>query len=204
MRLVNATTGYPLRKTTLTPRGGTLARHIVGAGTKVNFKNISLNANFEYRGGNVMYSDLGRQMTFTGSGAWTSNRAPQIFPNSAYLDGSGKIVPNTTVQVREPEYALWVNNYRLISENFVTPAWFIKLRDINLTYNFSPRALAKTKVFTGASIGFFGRNVFTIVDKANQFTDPEFSYTTGNGLGINNTLQTPPVRQFGFNVNLVF
>ncbi len=204
MRLVNATTGYPLRDAGLTPRGGTLPRHIAGFSNKLSYSDFTFTFNFEYRGGNVMYSDLGRQMTFTGSGKWTENRAPQIFPNSAYIDASGKIVPNTTVQVREPEYALWVNNYRLISENFVNSAWFIKLRDVNLSYNLPASIVRKTKVFTAASVALFGRNLFTIVDKNNFYTDPEFSYTTGNGQGINNTGQTPPVRQYGFNVNLTF
>ncbi len=215
LRLVNATTGYPTRNTALTSRGGTLPRHIAGLGSKLSYGDFTFAFNFEYRGGNVMFSDLGRQMTFTGSGKWTENRAPQIFPNSAYLDGTGKVVPNTTVQVREPEYALWVNNYRLISENFVNKAWFIKLRDVNLSYNVPSAFIRKTKVFTNASISIFGRNLFTIVDKANYYTDPEFGYATTNnntgglnasfnGTGINNTLQTPPVRQYGFNVNLTF
>jgi hypothetical protein len=59
-------------------------------------------------------------------------------------------------------------------------------------------------VFTAASISLYGRNLFTIIDKINFYTDPEFSYTSGNGIGINNTGQTPPVRQYGFNVNFVF
>ncbi len=49
-----------------------------------------------------------------------------------------KLVPNESVNVLEPEYGLWVDYYRLIAENFVTKAWFIKLRDVNLTYSFSP------------------------------------------------------------------
>jgi TonB-linked SusC/RagA family outer membrane protein len=204
MRLVNATTGYPLRDAGLSQRGGTLPRHIAGLGSRLAYGDFSFTFNFEYRGGNVLYSDLGRQMTFTGSGKWTENRAPQIFPNSAYTDASGKIVPNTTIGVREPEYALWVNNYRLISENFVVPAWFIKLRDINITYNVPNNLVRKTKVFTNASVSLFGRNLFAIIDKKNQFVDPEFSFTTGNGIGISNTNQTPPVRQYGFNVNLTF
>lgn len=211
-RMVNATTGYPLRNTTLVGRGGTLPRHILGAGSKFSYGDFALSFNFEYRGGNYTFSDLGRQMTFTGSGKWTENRAPQIFPNSAYTDASGKIVANTNVQVREPEYALWVSNYRLISENFVTPAWFIKMRDISISYNVPAKMIAKTKVFSGASVSIYARNLFTIVDKTNYYTDPEFSYTakgnldlfSSNGLGINNTGQTPPVRQFGFNVNLGF
>jgi hypothetical protein len=204
MRQVNATTGYPVRNAGLSARGSTLPRDIAGFTNKLTYGDFNFTFNLEYRGGNVMYSDLGRQMTFTGSGAWTSNRAPQIYPNSFYLDASGKITPNTTVQVREPEYALWVNNYRLISENFVNSAWFLKVRDVNISWNVPASLIRKTKVFTGASVGLFGRNLLTIVAKDNYYTDPEFSYTTGNGLGINNTGNTPPVRQFGFNVNLQF
>jgi hypothetical protein len=64
--------------------------------------------------------------------------------------------------------------------------------------------IRKTKIFSAANIALYGRNLFTIVDKSNYYTDPEFSYTTGNGIGINNTSQTPPVRQYGINLNLVF
>jgi hypothetical protein len=202
-RLVNSTSGYPLRNTTLENRGGTLPRHIMGFGSKLAYKDLSFAFNFEYRGGNVIYSAIGSTMTFTGSGAWTSNRAPHIFPNSAYLDAAGKIVDNN-VNVREPEYGLWVDNYRRISENFVTPGWFIKLRDVSLAYNLPTTLIQKTKIFTGASVSLYGRNLFTIIDKSNFYTDPEFSNTTGNGIGINDTRQTPPVRQYGINLNLVF
>ena len=204
LRQVNATTGYPLLNSSLVSRGGTLTRDMLGLGSKLSYKDFTFTFNFEYRGGGVMFSDLGRQMTFTGSGKWTENRAPQIFANSYYLDANGKVTPNSTVQVREPEYALWVNNYRLISENFVNPNWFIKLRDINISYNVPNSLVKKTKIFSGAQIALYGRNLFTIIDKMNYYTDPEFSFTTGNGLGINNTGQTPPVRQYGFNVNFQF
>ena len=204
-RRVSPTTGYPIQNTALTERGSTLPRHMVGLGSSFTYSDFRLSFNFEYRGGNVMYSDLGRQMTFTGSGAWTSNRTEQIYPNSYYIDpATGADVKNNSVYVREPEYALWVNNYRLIAENFVTPGWFIKLRDLNLSYNIPASLVKKSKIFSGANVALYGRNLFTIVDNKNQFTDPEFSYTSGNGLGISNTAQTPPVRQYGFNVNFVF
>lgn len=204
-RRVSPTTGYPIQNTALTERGSTLPRHMVGLGSSITYSDFRLSFNFEYRGGNVMYSDLGRNMTFTGSGAWTSNRTEHIYPNSYYIDPTtGADVKNNSVYVREPEYALWVNNYRQIAENFVTPGWFIKLRDLNLSYNIPASLVKKSKLFSGANVALYGRNLFTIVDNKNQYTDPEFSYTSGNGLGISNTAQTPPVRQFGFNVNFVF
>jgi hypothetical protein len=202
--IVNKTDGYPLTTGPLKNFGRTIPKHILGWGTRLRYNDFALAANFEYRGGNVIYSDLGRQMTFTGSGGWTEDRTPHIFPNSAYDDGSGKFVPNNDVMVREAEYALWADKYRIIAENFVTPGWFIKLRDINLNYNLPAGLISKTKIFDAANISIYGRNLITIVDKSNFYTDPEYSFTTGNGQGINNTSQTPPVRQYGINISLTF
>jgi len=202
--IVSKTTGYPLTTGPLKDLGRALPNKIMGWGTKLSYGDLTLATNFEYRGGNVLYSDLGRQMTFTGSGGWTENRAPHVFPNSSYDDGSGKFVENTSVNVREAEYSLWVDYYRLIGENFTVPAWFIKLRDINLTYNFPSKLMSKVKFLSTATVGLYGRNLITIVDSANDFVDPEFSFTNGNGLGISNTNQTPPVRQLGVNLNVTF
>ncbi|HTE10011.1 MAG TPA: SusC/RagA family TonB-linked outer membrane protein [Chitinophagaceae bacterium] len=202
--IVNKTNGYPLNNGPLTNFGRTTPKYTLGVGTRLAYSDFTLTTNFEYRGGNKIYSDLGRQMTFTGSGKWTEDRAPHIFPNSAYDDGTGKYVANTTVNTAEAEYALWDTYYKVIAENFVTPGWFIKMRDINLAYNLPASLLGKTKFLGAASIALYGRNLITIVDKSNFYTDPEFSFTTGNGQGINNTSQTPPVRQYGFNINLTF
>lgn len=202
--LVNKGNGYPIQGG-LKDMGRTLPKHILGWGTNFRWKDISLAANFEYRGGNVMFSQIGRDMTFTGAGEWTENRDPHVFPNSAYDDGTGKIVPNETVQAQEAEYSLWVDYYRLIAENFVTKAWFIKLRDINITYTLPGSLMKKTGIFGGASVGVYGRNLITIVDSKNYYTDPEFSFSNTNGsIGINNTTNTPPVRQYGININLIF
>ena len=201
----SASQGHPLITGPLKEMGRVTPKYMLGAGTTVSYSGFTLATNWEYRGGNYMYSDLGRQMTFTGSGKWTEHRAPHIFPNSAYLDAaSGKYIQNTTIMTREAEYGLWVDAYRVIAENFVAPAWFIKLRDINLSYSFSNNIVAKTKVFSGITLAVYGRNLITIKDKANMYADPEFSFTTGNGIGINNTDQTPPVRQYGVNLNLNF
>jgi hypothetical protein len=72
-------------------------------------------------------------------------------------------------------------------------------------YSIPTNLLTKSRIFGGASIGFYGRNLFTVVDGKNYYTDPEFSFSnTNGGIGINNTGQTPPVRQYGININLTF
>ncbi|HET7898257.1 MAG TPA: outer membrane beta-barrel protein, partial [Flavisolibacter sp.] len=202
--IVDKANGYPVLSSDLQPFGRTTPPHIAGLGTRLRVNSFTLTANAEYRGGNVIFHQLGRDMTFTGAGGWTEERTPHIFANSAYDDGTGKYVPNTSVNVQESEYSLWVDYYRLIAENFVTPGWFIKLRDVNLSYNLPANVVRSTRFLQAASIAIYGRNLVTIVDKKNVFTDPEFSYTTGNGQGINNSLNTPPVRQYGINLNLTF
>ena len=105
---------------------------------------------------------------------------------------------------------------------FVNNAWFIKLRDVNLSYTVPKDIIESTNIFSSATISIYGRNLLTIVDKLNYYTDPEFSSvgsatsvtgnnignlsntSTGNGLGINTTGQTPPVRQYGVNLNITF
>ncbi len=201
--VVNKATGYPLNNGPLKNFGRTTPPHILGFGTKFRYKNLTLSGNLEYRGGHVMYSDLGRQMTFTGSGKWTDQREPFIVPNSSYNDGTGKFVPNDK-PVNEAEYEYWVTYYRVIAENFVVPAWFIKLRDINLTYSLPTNLVSKFKIVSNLTIGLYGRNLFTIVDKRNMFTDPEFSFTTGNGQGVSTTSQTPPVKQYGITLSVNF
>ena len=202
--IVDHTTGYPLVSNNLVNFGRTLPPHGAGVGTRIRIGIFSLAANAVYRGGNVVFHTIGVFMTRIGTGGWTEDRAPHIFPNSAYKDAGGKYVTNNDVLVQEAEYSLWADYYQKIAENFITPAWFIKLRDVNFTYNLPQKWLSKTHVISNASIGLFGRNLFTIVDKKNYFTDPEFSITTGNGLGINNTLNTPPVRQYGFHLSVTF
>jgi len=80
--LVNKGNGYPIQGG-LKDMGRTLPKHILGWGTNFRWKQLSLAANFEYRGGNVMFSQVGRDMTFTGAGKWTENRTPHVFENSA-------------------------------------------------------------------------------------------------------------------------
>jgi hypothetical protein len=144
--LINSTTGYPVSNSVLKDQGRTIPKHILGWGTRFRWKDLSFLMNWEYRGGNVMFSQIGRDMTFTGSGKWTENRDPQRVPNSGYVDASGKVVENTTINVRESEYAWWVSNYRLFAENFVNDAWFIKLRDVSLTYTLPAKTVSKTKI----------------------------------------------------------
>ena len=210
--IVDATDGWPLRTDGRVDQGTTLPKHNFGAGINIRFKNISLIANAEYRGGALVYHDLGTDMAFTGSGAITAiyNRQQFIWPNSVTLDASGKSVPNTNIAV--DSYKAIYQGYgdfgfsrglSGIGEAFATSADFWKLRDVSLNYDL-PESLFNGKVFKGASFSVWGRNLITLLPKDNWYTDPELSNTAGNSQGINTTLNTPPTRQMGATLKLVF
>jgi len=210
--IVDGTDGWPLRTDGRVDQGTTLPKHNLGVGINIRFKNISLIANAEYRGGALVYNGLGTDMAFTGSGAITGvyNRQQFVWPNSVILDGSGKSIPNTNIAVDQYK-AIYqgFGDYGFsrgmsgVGEVFVTSADFWKLRDASLNYDF-PETLFTGKVIKGASFSVWGRNLITLLPKDNWYTDPELSNTAGNSQGINNTLNTPPTRQLGATLKLVF
>jgi hypothetical protein len=222
--IVDPANGWPILATgpinlnqpsqsSLKGQGATTPKHQLGLGIRANYKNFTLTANAEYRGGYVVFSNLGNTMAFTGSSAATNiyHRYQFIWPNSVYNDGTGKYVPNTTIPVAD-WYAIYYgwgdygnsNGILANGEYFTVNGAFWKLRDLSLAYNFPQKLISKLKVVKSANLAIYGRNLFTWVPKDNIYTDPEFSNTTGNGVGINVTGNTPPARTFGATLNVTF
>jgi hypothetical protein len=210
--VIDPTDGWPVMDQNLKNSGPTTPVHQLGLGATVSYKAFTLAANAEYRGGHFVYHDIGEDMGFTGSGAVTTkyNRDQFIFPNSVYWDGS-KYVDNTDIAVSNDIaiYQGW-GDYSFSrgilfnGEVFTTSASFWKLRDISLTYDLPQSILQSLKVVKGASVSVFGRNLITLLPKDNIYTDPEFSQTNGNGIGINNSLNMAPVRQYGATLSVKF
>ncbi|MFN8291031.1 MAG: SusC/RagA family TonB-linked outer membrane protein [Chitinophagaceae bacterium] len=210
--IVNAADGWPTIGQGLKTQGTTIPKHQLGLGLKVAYKWVTLTANAEYRGGNVIYNDLGEDMAFTGSSATTTryHRQPFVWPNSVYFDGT-KYVANTNIAVRNDLaiYYGWgdLGFSRSIIFNgdwFTTSGAFWKIRDISLDFAFPQKWYNKVKALKAVGLSFFGRNLFMWLPKENIYTDPEFSNTNGNGVGINTTLNTPPVRQYGATLRVTF
>lgn len=145
-------------------------------------------------------------MTFTGVAAVTTKYGRENFvvPNSSYDDGTGKFVPNTSIAVADGHWAFWDSHFKYAGENFVTKGDFWKSREVNLTYSLPAAIVSKVRYLKSASFSLIGRNLLTLLPKDNVYTDPEFANTTGNGVGINNTLNTPPVRSYGATLALTF
>jgi TonB-linked SusC/RagA family outer membrane protein len=210
--IVDASDGWPERASTRAGQGNTLPKHNLGVNLNVSFKGFTLIANAEYRGGNLVYHDIGTDMTFTGSGKVTAiyNRDQFVWPNSVYWDGT-KYVENTNIAV---------DNYKAIYEGFgdisfsrgfagtgemyISSGAFWKLRDVALSYDFPKSIINHLKAIKGISLTAFARNLITLLPDDNWYADPEFSNTNGNSTGINNSLNTPPTRQIGGTLKVIF
>jgi len=210
--IIDPADGWPMLGDGLKSEGTTIPKHQLGLGLKVAYKWITLTANAEYRGGNVVYSSLGQTMAFTGASATTNqyHRQQFIWPNSVYFDGS-KYVPNTNIVVNNDLaiYQGWGDftfsrSILGVADWFTTSGAFWKIRDVSLDFAVPKSWYNKSKALKSVDLSIFGRNLFTWLPKENIYTDPEFSNTNTNGVGINTTANTPPVRQYGATLKVSF
>lgn len=206
--IVDANTGYPSQNATPVMFGRTMPKYIFGVNPSFEYKNFTLTITADYRAGHQVYHGIGPDMDFTGISARSAEngRMRFVMPNSVYDDGTGKFVPNKDVLVRAGGYGFYEAGAtnRGINSNYITSAAAWKIREVAITYDVPATAIRKAKFVKGVSLGLVARNLFTFLPATNQWTDPEFSNTTGNALGINSSSILPPNRLYGFNISMKF
>jgi len=205
-RIIVDARGLPSRDSKLKGYGTTQPPHRLGVNTNLTFGNFTISALGEFRGGAVILNAVGANLDFTGSSVNTTrfNREKFIIPNSSYLDASGKYIANTDRVTDTDPWNFWGNIYNQVGSNYVTSADFWKIREVSIGYDVPTNIVRKTKFIKTANIALVGRDLFIFKAKENIWTDPEFSNTTGNGIGITTDGQTPSTRKFGLSLNLTF
>lgn len=205
--IVDATTGYPTVNSVTTKFGHTLPSDIFGATLSLSVKNMSLSIVGDYRTGNQIFNRIGENMDFSGISyrSGYNARQPFVFPNSVYKDPTtGAYVENKNVYTQSGGYNFWSQARNTsANSNYLCSGAFVKLREVALTYTL-PKSLFSNKGIKGMSVAITGRNLMTWLPKTNQWTDPEFSNSTGNAQGVNDFNNTPPTRIFGGNITLQF
>ena len=89
-----------------------------------------------------------------------------------------------------------------ITENYISDATNIRVRELSIGYSMPARLLASVPAIKGVDISFIGRNLFFF--KNNAPYDPDGTLSVGNGLQGVDVFGMPSTRSFGFNVKLNF
>ncbi|MBO0932129.1 SusC/RagA family TonB-linked outer membrane protein [Fibrella aquatilis] len=204
--VVDPASGYPLKAAELINLGQTNPPDRLGINSTLRYKGFALSGTAEYRGGNLIAHGLAESMWFTGAAYATTTygRERFIFPNSVTKNADGTYAANTSIAVKDGGLGAFDSNLRNFGENFVTSGAFWKLRELAISYTVSPALLQKTRFLKSANVGLVGRNLITLLPKENIYTDPEFNNSTSNAVGVNATSITPPLRSYGFTLQLGF
>ena len=203
--IVDAVTGLPTRGAQNKAYGNTNYKDRIGFSSNMKYKAFNLNVVAEYRGGAKIWNIVGSDLDFTGVSANSAQtRERFVIPNSVYLQ-NGKYVENTNITVKDGNSNWWPTNYNRIGAPYVNSAAFWKLREVSLGYDFPASILGSKKYIKSVSLSAFGRNLLMVRPSTNVWTDPEFSEAgVGNAVGATTVNQTPPTRNYGLSLNVVF
>ncbi len=186
-------------------------KYLMGFGTTLSYKGISLTANLDVRHGGMLYSRTKDITYFTGNAIQTAfnNRNPFIVPNSVQQigedEGGNPIYGENTTPLDETGiFNYWDAGGPDLDRAFLVDKSYVKLRSVILSWQLPTRWFANCFI-TGVNVSFFGNNLFLWTPKSNTFIDPETS-TFGNDLEGNygEFSANPSSRKFGFNVQVKF
>ncbi|HLX91762.1 MAG TPA: SusC/RagA family TonB-linked outer membrane protein [Puia sp.] len=204
--IVDGKSGLPTFNPNLVDAGNTNYKYFLGISPTLSYKNFSLKAVFDYRGGAKILNEEGNVMDFSGISTFDAqDRQAFIYPNSVIQTSPGKFSPNTNVPITsgfsgDPNSIFWWANYfNQIGMPYVTSAAFIKLREASLSYEFPQKMLGSQHVLRSLNLAVIGRNLLMWRPKTNIWSDPEFSTNgIGNAVGYTTEFQTPPTRIVSF------
>ena len=203
--------GQPLVNSEQQIVGSMNYKYMMGFGTTLTYKSVSLTANLDVRHGGLLYSRTKDISYFTGNAIQTAynNRNPFIVPNSVQIggtdaNGNNIYVENTTPLDETGIYTYWEAGGADLDHAFLVDKSYVKLRSVAISWTLPSKWLANTFI-NGITVSAFGNNLFLWTPKSNTFIDPEVS-TFGNDLEGNygEFSANPSSRKFGFNVQLKF
>ena len=197
---------------------------MVGLTQSFKYRNLSFRALFDLKWGADLYSMSARQYysaglskeTLAGRDGWYRSEEARKAANAteASWTPTGGFIGNDVKNIGTSDAPIWAPNDVIVNpetywksvanntpEPFIYDASFIKLRELNLSYNVPSRLLEKSPV-RAASVSVYGRNLF-ILYKSVRNIDPESNYSNGNGQGFEYG-SLPSRRTFGVSLNIKF
>ncbi|TKB97792.1 SusC/RagA family TonB-linked outer membrane protein [Pedobacter cryophilus] len=170
--------------------GNGMPTYFGGFTNNFRYKNFDLSAFVQFSGGNQIYNNTrgfseGMNSIFGQTTAvlnrWTPTNPSTTMPRAVYQDP---------------------NNNRRTSDRFLEDGDFLRMKNISLSYTFSPQFLTKLKV-SNLKLYVAGQNLFTITDYSGL--DPEVStFSDTNTAPGTDFLTFPQSKTYTFGLNLTF
>jgi len=200
--------------------GNITPKWIGGLNNIFTYKGFSLNVLLDFVQGNKIYSATKYQEEAKGTGVWTTEgrRLHDIDPATgeqyplvgvlpgvmAVTDGSGNVTyVKNDVAVNGQTY--WAGRaWGGIDEEFVLDGSYISLREIVLSYSFSPAIISKTP-FAGLSLSLIGRNLMYLEQHMQGMgISPESAPNTSSGYAGQEVISMPSTRTYQLNLKVTF
>ncbi|MDO6431167.1 SusC/RagA family TonB-linked outer membrane protein [Flavitalea sp. BT771] len=185
--------------TGVVPLGSTVYRQTGGLTNEFRYKDLSLSALVDFKFGAKLYSGTNLLLYQYGLQKKTlEGREGGYIGNGVTADGhrNTRAVP---AQRFFQDISAGGTNH--IAEEFVYDASFVKLRSMALSY-YVPASRLRKGFIKGMGFSLIGRNLLTLM-KHTPNIDPESSINSTNGQGLELS-GYPPVRSWGFNINMKF
>lgn len=215
--------GRPIRTTERIKLGNYNPDWMAGINNTFTFKGFKVGALFDIRYGGEVYSETqtvgreggiivetleGRENGYYPQASVTTD--PQLLnaPEGTYVIGKGVVAngdgtfsENTRRVLPRQWHTAWTGG-RNIAEGVIYDASFVKLRELQVGYQFPDKFFTKTP-FRSVSIAFVGRNLALWTDVPH--IDPEvMSFTGGTALHGIEYMSIPSSRSYGVNIGLKF
>ena len=209
-KLILQDNGFPQEDAFTRMLGYSNPDYVFGIQNSLSFGNFNLVISADGRVGGKMYSSTNQKMWWGGTHPGTVNQyrddanegiasyvadGVTVVEGAVEYDSDGNVLSDTRVYAPNTtpvNYISWNINTSNAYLNHYYNASFIKLREITLTYNLPQSLLSKT-FMDRASVSLVGRNLVVWSDVPEVDPDPG-----------EDSLQTPSVRNLGFNVNFIF
>ncbi|WP_153795846.1 SusC/RagA family TonB-linked outer membrane protein [Foetidibacter luteolus] len=192
--LVDAT-GLPFREVEDGMIGNITPDWLAGLNNTFRYGPLSLSFFFDMKKGGDIENNVDGYGYFYGTPKVTENREDRIIAGIKASDGK----PND-ITVTAQDYYRRING---ITEAVIQDGTYIKLRNVNLSYDFNSSLLSKTP-FKSATLSVTGRNLWIY---SPHFTgaDPEVSsFGSSNGSQGIYSFGTPTSRSVNFSLKLTF
>ena len=161
-----------------------------------SYRNLTLSALVDIKKGGDLYNQAAAFHASQGTLPITANRDEEVAFSGVSPDGS----PVTTTVVPGQDY--YRNVYRRVAENFVEDASYIKLRNIQLSYQL-PQSLMRNTPLQRASIGVGARNLL-LWTPYDGFDPESRQYDADSNTQGFQGLRTPAVETYTVKLNLTF